>query len=203
MEFHEKRRIALRAWIHGARWWEAAEALEFGAAYQVGLRKDRVTPEFSHQIDIAQHVRTLPDILHPDEFLCVALLHDVREDCDVDDSEIRGLFGPVVADAVEIMTKVCRGQRKATADYFRRMAACPIASVVKEADRIHNLNGMAGVFSAAKQAEYVGEGEDLFLPMLKAASRRFPRQETAYQNLRLTLRGQINLVRASLAAFPA
>lgn len=202
MQDHDKRRIALWYWLQGAGWNLALEAFEFASRYHVGLRKNG-NPEFSHQIDIAHHVRTLPGLIRPQETLCIALLHDVREDFGVSDDEIRNPFGPLVADGVERMTKVFRGDKKRPEDYFGEIAKCPMSSIAKGADRIHNLNDMEGAFSLSKQAEYTDEGERWFLPMLKEARRLHPRQEPAYQNLRLTLGSQIRLVRSMIAASQA
>lgn len=57
---------------------------------------------------------------------------------------------------------------------------------------------MVGVFSESKQRAYLAEVDELFLPMLKAASRRFPQQEPAYQNIRTLLKSQSALLRAAL-----
>lgn len=202
---HTKHRIALRYWLQGAgrtdpRWYEALRAMEFGAKHHVKVRKDGFTPEFSHQIAIAHHVRTLADLRSPQDTVSAVFLHDVREDYDVGDEEIRAKFGAAVADPVERLTKVFRGQKKDTATYFGEIAGCPVASVVKGADRIHNLSSMVGVFTREKQASYVEEGETWFLPMLKEARRNFPDQERAYENLLLTLRVQIATIKGLLAA---
>ena len=195
-----KQKIALRYWLLGAGFYKAAEALEFAASYHVGTRKDGVTPEFAHQIQIACHVRTLlPSLRHGEEAICVALLHDVREDYDVEDTVIRATWGNLVADSVDAMTKEFRGVRRDDVTLFARMAVDPVASVVKPADRIHNQHTMVGVFTPSKMAEYVAETRELFLPMLKAAKRNFPDQEPVYENHKLVLSTQLNLLEALLA----
>jgi hypothetical protein len=55
---------------------------------------------------------------------------------------------------------------------------------------------MLNVFSLTKQKYYIEETETLILPMLKQARRRFPDQEPAYQNIKLILNSQIELIRA-------
>lgn len=199
MADYSKQKIALRYWLLGAGYHRAATALEFAESYHVGVRKDGVTPEFAHQIQIASHVRTLlATMRHPEEALCVALLHDVREDYDVADDTIRHHFGDVVADGVDAMTKTFRGVRRDDPTLFARMAECPVASVVKPADRIHNQSTMVGVFTPQKMADYVAETNDLFLPMLKAAKRNFPDQEPVYENHKLMLTGQLSFLEAIL-----
>jgi hypothetical protein len=73
-----------------------------------------------------------------------------------------------------------------------------VASIVKGADRVHNVNSMVGVFTKEKQARYAGEVEKYFLPMLKQARKNFPEQLDAYFNIMHMLRSQVNLLKGSL-----
>ena len=191
-----KREISLRYFLQGAEYFTALEAMEFAQRYHTGVRKDGVTPEFDHQISIAHYVRTLRhQLVQPELTLCVVMLHDVREDYGVSDEEIRKRFGDPVARAVDAMTKTFRGQVRPEQLVFEQIAADPLASVAKGADRIHNLNSMVGVFSKAKQLSYVSESEEYFLPMLKKARRLHVRQEAAYENIKLMIMSQIDLIK--------
>lgn len=201
MSSFSKQRIALRYWMLGAGMHRGVAALEFAASHHTGLRKDGVTPEFAHQVQIACHVRTLVSGLrHPEDALCVALLHDVREDYDVEDMVIRELFGSRVADSVDNMTKVFKNVKRDQGELFAAMAKDPVASVCKAADRIHNQGSMVGVFTPEKMGEYITETREFFIPMLKDARRNFPDQEPAYENLKLTLGSQLDFVTALLAS---
>ena len=154
---YDKQRIALRYWLLGAKWYAAADAFRFAEGYHTGTRKDGTTPEFAHQVAIASYVRTLtPHLRHPEESVCVAVLHDVREDYNVADGEIRSRYGAIVADAVDAMTKTFRGQQRNEAAVFAAIAADPVASVVKAADRINNQQTMVGVFDQDKAERYMG-----------------------------------------------
>lgn len=193
---HTKERIALRYWLLGREWFKAAEAFEFAEGHHNGFRKDGITPEFNHQIQIANYLTSLtPHLLHPEATLTVALLHDVCEDYAVNFSEIASLFGQQVADATHAMTKVHKGIKRHPDEVKAEQENCPIASVVKGADRIHNQSTMVGVFGPAKIAAYIDETETYILPMLKVARRRFPSQDGAYQNERLVLRTQNSTLR--------
>lgn len=193
----QKREISLRYWLLGAGYERAARAMNFGAGFHTGTRKDGVTPEFDHQISIAHYVRTIASsLLYPEDTLAAVFLHDVREDYDVDDATIRREFGERVADAVDALTKVYKGMKKPVDLYFSDIANDPVASVVKGGDRIHNFQSMPGVFSTAKQISYLDEGGAHFLPMIKSARRKFPAQESAYENIKHVLVSQIDLIRA-------
>ncbi len=171
--------------------------MAMGERFHIHTRKDGVTPEFAHQVAIASHVRTLtPWLTYPEETLSVAFLHDIREDYDVSDIEIRDQFGNRVADAVDAMTKKFRGVKRAPEDVFAAIAADPCASIAKLADRVNNQQSMIGVFTPTKIASYTAETVNFFLPMCKLARRTFPTQEGAYENLKLMLTSQLELIAA-------
>lgn len=196
-----KRHIVMRYRLLERGYYNALEAMEFANGYHRGFRKDAVTPEFDHQIAIASYLRTLlPSVQFPEETFCTVFLHDVREDYGVGHEEIESRFGARVANSVKLLTKKFRGETVDPTLLFERMAEDEIASIVKGADRIHNLQSMVGVFSAEKQRSYVTEAQDLFLPMLKKARRNFPRQEEVYENIKLMLKSQIALIEAGLAS---
>lgn len=178
----------------------AIAALEFARGRHVGRRKDGITPEFQHQVEIALYLTTLRDLPDEELTLTTALLHDVIEDYDVPPEEIEALFGADVRASVWRLTKVYRGVKKEPAAYFAEIGRDPVASLVKGADRIHNLQSMVGVFPLEKQREYADEAERWFLPMLKDASRRFPAHAAAYHNVRHLIRSQLALIRAAIIA---
>lgn len=200
VERFAKQRIALRYWLAGAECFTALEAFEFAAEYHRGSRKDGRTPEFAHQVAIASHVRTLlPHLDHPEATLCVALLHDVREDYDVPDSAIRNRFGEVVAAGTDALTKTFMGRDREPDSVFAAIAADPCASVVKAADRVNNQLTALGVFSSAKLQSYIDETVQRFFPMLRDARRAHPSQEAAYENLKLVLEAQVEALSAVVA----
>ena len=194
-----KKRIALRYWLLGAGYVRAAEAMDYAEQFHTGFRKDGVTPEFSHQVAIAGHVRTFAlGLRHPEEAIITAFLHDVREDYDVPDARVRELYGDIVADAVGALTKEFEGTRFTEAEVFANIAQDPVASVVKLCDRIHNHSTMVGVFSRSKVEEYIEETRTHFFPMVKRARRHFSDQEPVYEALTLTLGTQLDLLDAVL-----
>lgn len=205
MNTFQKKLLTLRQQLIGARYHHALAALEFAHRYHTGLRKDGVTPEFQHQIEIALFALTLPDLMYRQEVIATILLHDVREDYGVTSDEIRNLFfedlefAERVVRAVENMTKEFRGVKKDEAVLFEAMSQDPIASIAKGCDRIHNVSSMLGVFTVEKQKIYIQEVVDLFLPMLKRARRLFPHQVNAYENIKFVLQTQMDLIKFTWA----
>ncbi|MCK9532363.1 MAG: HD domain-containing protein [Gammaproteobacteria bacterium] len=197
----EKKLLTLRQQLIGARYYNALTALDFAMAYHTGTRKDGVTPEFQHQVEIALYALTLADVKYREEVIATIMLHDVREDYSITDYEIAHLFDSNeftlrVNQAVENMTKEWRGIKKDEAQLFEAMAIDPIASIAKGCDRIHNLGSMVGVFKIEKQKAYLEEVDRLFIPMLKTARKKFAYQHNAYMNILHMMRSQCDLIRA-------
>lgn len=205
----DKIRLSLRYWLLGRAeedrgWFKCVEAMEYAEAFHTGYRKDGVTPEFQHQLEIAQYLRTLHRSLrYPKETIQAALLHDVAEDYDVGFEELASLFGNMVTDSVRLLTKKHRGIEIPAEIYVPGLAKDPIGAPVKGADRINNLGSMLGVFSLEKQKRYCEESQTLHLPMLKVARRNHPDQEPLYENIKLMLKSQLALLTASHAALAA
>lgn len=193
MNNYDKLRVSLRYFLLGKEFYLAADALEFASVYHNGFRKDGITPEFQHQVEIAHYLRTLlPSFIHPEETLTAAILHDVTEDYGVLSSTIADRYGDVVSVAVNLLDK----NGKTPEVYYKGIAGNPIASIVKGGDRIHNIQSMVGVFSPEKQAKYIKEVEEHFFPMLKLARRKHVRQENAYENIKHVLTSQLELLKA-------
>lgn len=195
MNEFEKLRLALRYWLTGREYFSALKAMEYAASYHKGFRKDNITPEFHHQISIASYIRTLPSLIDVETTITTAFLHDVVEDYNVALVDITNRFGNKVSDCVKLLTKHYLTPEEL---YYHNISNNPICSVVKGADRIHNVQTMNGVFSSEKKKQYVNESSAFVLPMLKDARRNFPEQESAYENIKLVLNSQIALIDYSL-----
>jgi (p)ppGpp synthase/HD superfamily hydrolase len=191
----------LRSWMLGKEWWLACRALEFALSHHTGLRKDAITPEAHHQVQIALNARTLlPHLLEPETTLVVIFTHDLCEDYDISYSEIEKRFGARASAATERITKKYKGVEKPYDFYFADMEQDPVASIAKGLDRCHNVWTMAGAFSHEKIAAYADEIDRWFLPMLKKARKRFPEQEPAYQNIAHQLRSMRDIYRWALSS---
>lgn len=192
---HTKVFISLRYWLLGREWTKASEALEYASTFHQGLRKDGVTPEYHHQLYIAQFIRTLTSgLMYPQNTIISALLHDVCEDADVGFEEIVHRFGEDVGRSVKLLTKQHRGSKMDPKSYYEGIATDPVASIVKGVDRSHNIQSMTGVFSRDKQMRYIEETQTFVIPMLKSARRSFPKQELAYENIKCMLTNQLDLI---------
>jgi len=192
MERYGKLKVSLYYYLLGRNYTTAMKAYNYAAKWHQGLRKDNATPEFQHQIEIALYLSTLKGVVNEERVLTLAMLHDLLEDCpDVTQEDLEKEFGGSIAQDCEYLNK----KEKSTDMYFRWISTGIDISLVKGADRVHNMNSMKGVFSIAKQKEYVEEVEKYFLPMLKHARKVHPEQLQAYTSIEFVLRSQINLLR--------
>lgn len=190
---YKDRAKVLRYFLLGKSWFRALKALDLGMEIHVGLRKDKVTPEYLHQIEIALYITTLIDgLLYPEDTIITVLLHDTPEDYPhlLSHQDVRLQFGERVGQSVYAMDK----NGKTEEAYFAGLAADPIASVAKGGDRSHNIRTMPGVFTFEKQLRYKQEVRDNYLPMLKFARRKFPEQTNAYENIKHVFLIQIELL---------
>jgi len=202
---YDKRFVALRYYLYGKGYFTGMKAFNYGQKYHTGLRKGGA-PEYQHQVDIALYLATLKDIRDEEMTLSVAMLHDVVEDYAVL-KDFETVFDKEIVESVWRLTKPGSKGRinepwtpENKDMYFNKIAEDPIASLVKGADRINNVQTMAGAFSKEKQRLYINDVTDFFLPMIKKAMKNFPEQTPAYLNITNMLRCQSEFVKQTLEA---
>lgn len=215
-EDHKKDKLALYHWLLGRNFAVAAYALDYASKYHNQLRKNNLTPEFNHQVMIGQYIRTLNAYLtYPEETFAAIFLHDICEDYDISYNDLKDQFTKVVQEcapiykreglstfnvdlmiqAVQKLTKKYQGSKLTDETYFKQMVDCPIASLAKGADRVHNLASMGEVFTKEKKESYLKITADFILPMIKEAQKKFPQQNHAFENIKLMLKVQIDMVK--------
>lgn len=183
---HSKLLQTIRAQLMGmaqndARFNDCIRALNYALNIHTGLRKDGVTPEFYHQLNILGFLLTQHrNLIDPASVYIAAILHDTPEDYAERSAEIKTLF-PLDYEYAERLSKIRNGQLLPSKIYFAEVGACHVCSAVKLVDRIHNISTMAGVFEPKKMRKYIGEVITYFLPMAKDARKNFPEQNSFYE----------------------
>lgn len=187
---YQKLSITLTSYLKGRGFNRALEAFQYAKEIHVGYRKDGVTPNFQHQIEICLFLMNLKEIRKDieEEVFVGAFLHDIREDYGISYQTIEAKFGKTAAEVNEKLTKEFKGAKKSPEVYFNDITNCPICSLIKGGDRIHNFSSMVGVFTIPKQEHYVFEVKEYFLPMLKKAAQLFPDQSASYHLMRTFLK---------------
>jgi GTP pyrophosphokinase len=158
------------------------KAIELAFAAHEGQTRDEGTPYVEHPLrvwDAFKQHRPLGEttIRHYEELGCIAILHDVLEDCDVTYAQLESEFSAFVAEGVRLLTKqpLRAGEDKAARDaaYFAALREAPRdIQLIKLLDRLDNLTSLAASPVPGKVARYVEETERIFLPWAKEVSPR-------------------------------
>lgn len=109
-----------------------SKAILFAATKHANQTRKDGTPYIYHPMTVAEMLKK-----HGYGIDCqiAAVLHDVLEDTDATDDEVKK-FGMPVYEAVKLVTRL-PGMDEA--EYVRKILENPIAAAVKNADKIHNL----------------------------------------------------------------
>lgn len=191
-----KSSIALYHWMDGRGYFTGCSAMKMGQKHHTGKRRGGEA-EFSHQIWIANTLRTLPipsDSM--ERCLVLAFLHDVCEDKHVHFDSIRVQFGDMAERDVRLISKeyAITGEKKSPDAYYKSLTEEWVVALVKGVDRLHNLNTMVNAFSFEKQVAYIKETHVIHLPMLKEMRQRYPMYSPCFENVKRSIQNTITLV---------
>lgn len=131
-------------------------AYEFAAEKHFGQTRIGGDPYITHPAAVAKIVR---DWGYGEDYQITALFHDLLEDTDATEDEIKSIGGEDVLNAVRLLTKQ-RGY--VMSEYVGNIRKNEIAEVVKAADRLHNLR-CAVVTDDDFKRKYILESIDWYL----------------------------------------
>lgn len=194
-----KLRLTLRSQLHGmslinSEYNIVLDVFNFAEQIHTGVRKDKVTKEFYHQLSILGFLLSLHPMIMSNNTVKnytvlvygAAILHDLYEDYPQHREYIREHF-PTLYPYVIRLSKIRDGIKLTTAEYYTELSDCPVSSIVKIVDRIHNISTMVRVFCLEKQSAYLAETREYVLPMIKEAKIRFPENRNMYEHLKSVL----------------
>ncbi len=125
-------------------------------------------PYYTHPYEVALIVAR--EIPLDDVSVAAALLHDVVEDTDYTNEDIRDEFGPVIADIVDGATKITdvfNSHEVTQAASYRKLLLSMVNDVrvmlIKFADRLHNMRTLQ-YLSPQKQQRMAKETLEIFAP---------------------------------------
>lgn len=145
------------------------KAYEFAELHHRPQKRSSGESYIIHPVNVAI---TLIKLKMDMESIMAGLLHDVVEDCDVTEDEIRDKFGDGVADIVVGCTKISKikfkTKEESQAENFRKMVVAMAKDIrviiVKLADRMHNMLTLQYV-SKEKQVKKAQETLDIYVPL--------------------------------------
>jgi RelA/SpoT family (p)ppGpp synthetase len=145
------------------------EAYEFGAEKHLGQKRVSGEPYITHPVAVAD---ILADLRLDADTLVAALLHDVIEDTPTAKAEIASIFGQVVAELVDGVSKLdqlqFKNRQEAQAESFRKMLLAMVRDIrvimVKLADRMHNMRTV-GVMPPVKRRRIARETLEIYAPI--------------------------------------
>jgi RelA/SpoT family (p)ppGpp synthetase len=145
------------------------DAYEFGALRHQGQKRLSGEPYITHPVAVAD---ILADLHLDADTLIAAILHDVIEDTPTAKAEIVSMYGEVVADLVDGVSKLDQIQFKnraeAQAESFRKMLLAMVRDIrvimVKLADRTHNMRTL-GVMPPLKRRRIANETLEIYAPI--------------------------------------
>ena len=145
------------------------EAYDFGAERHQGQKRVSGEPYITHPVAVAD---ILADLKLDADTLVAAILHDVIEDTPTAKAEIVSVFGQVVADLVDGVSKLdqiqFKNRQEAQAESFRKMLLAMVRDIrvimVKLADRMHNMRTL-GVMPPMKRRRIARETLEIYAPI--------------------------------------
>lgn len=135
-----------------------AKAIAFAAEKHANQKRKDGTPYIFHPLAVAELLKRYGyDI----DYQVAGVLHDVLEDTDATDEEVRA-FGEDIYKAVKLVT---RQKGADEAEYVKNILENRIAAAVKNADKIHNMcdiittNNRNAILNYAKKVEKYYKGK--------------------------------------------
>jgi RelA/SpoT family (p)ppGpp synthetase len=159
----------LEAYLPPAQVERVREAYEFGAARHEGQKRVSGEPYITHPVAVAD---ILADLRLDADTITAAILHDVIEDTPTAKADIAGMFGQVVAELVDGVSKLdqiqFKNRQEAQAESFRKMLLAMVRDIrvimVKLADRMHNMRTV-GVMPPVKRRRTARETLEIYAPI--------------------------------------
>lgn len=159
-----------RGQLMGANKYTALKAFSLAEKAHEGVfRKDGVTPYIEHPVKVASILFEIG--VQDDNILATALLHDVLEDCpdETIKHQIFTQFPEEVFKAVLLLSKPKVYDNEA---YYGSIKQNPIATIVKLADRTHNMMTLYN-FTEEKKKKYLDETINFTYPLVKYAQHNY------------------------------
>ena len=167
----------------GRTWTNTLQALYIARQAHNGQFRKSGEPYIIHPLTVASHLLSMG--IMDDTIIATALLHDYKEDCCDDltnlplSNEIKQAIELVSFDKHWYKTNAGLEKQDAFKIHYAKIAENPIATLVKLADRCNNVSTMSGIFNEEKLHEYIDETKNFIIPLIRTAKNHWPQYSDA------------------------
>ncbi|MEM9243224.1 MAG: bifunctional (p)ppGpp synthetase/guanosine-3',5'-bis(diphosphate) 3'-pyrophosphohydrolase [Pseudomonadota bacterium] len=159
----------LKKYLDDATVDEVRSAFLFAKKMHATQTRHSGEPYIIHPVAVA---KTLAEMRLDSKTIIAALLHDVLEDTEADEQQMKDLFGKEVFELVDGVTKLTRinfeTKAEAQAESFRKMMLAMTKDIrvilIKLADRLHNMQTL-GHLNPTKKRRIARETLDIYAPI--------------------------------------
>ena len=145
------------------------KAYEFAEEKHAGQFRKSGEPYIYHPMNVALILTT---VYADYETIAAGLMHDILEDCDCTDEEMREEFGSIITKLVQGVTKLSKinfsTENEYLIDYYKKiivgMSEDVRVIIIKLADRLHNMRTLWAL-PDHKQKQKAHEALDIFAPI--------------------------------------
>lgn len=150
-------------------------------------------PYISHPVEIVTHLISLG--IKDEDTLVVGMLHDVKEDCKISISEMkkRGISDKNCQSIISVSKSGKMKSEDKTRHFESILDNGSESTIVKIADRCHNISTMGNAFTIEKILEYIEETNLYIKPMAKLAKDKYPHLSNQITALNIHLDSVINM----------
>lgn len=177
----------IKGTIHGKSLQESMKAFNVMKKLHEGVKRGGGLDYSTHTVRVAHQL--IAAGVDEDYIIAAALLHDVIEDCNVSEDELRNRYN-IHPEVVSIVAKVTKWKGYDNETYFGRINSSSAAMLVKISDRLHNISTMHGAFSHEKMLKYVEETYTHIIPMCRVLKYEYPQ----YANISYIMKNQIETI---------
>jgi GTP pyrophosphokinase len=171
---------------HKQKYEIVAKAFEFAKKAHEGVKRRSGEPYILHPLAVAKIC--VSEMGLGSTSICSALLHDVVEDTDYTIEDIQAIFGDIIANIVDGLTKISNGIFDASfsqqAENFQKLILTIPTDIrvimLKIADRLHNMRTLSSMLPV-KQQKITGETLYVYVPLAERLG--FFKIKTELENL--------------------
>lgn len=167
-KFTNKEVLFLKGYLKGKGFNRAIRAIDLAETAHFNEKRKSGEPFISHPIRIANALVSLG--VDDEDIIIIAILHDIIEDTDTTREDLLNDFSKEIVNSIELLTK----KDGITLDsYYENIRLNPKSSIVKIADRCHNVSTMY-FFNKNKIYKYINETEKYVVPLCSFVSNKYP-----------------------------